>query len=1026
MRRLGGRSSTYAGAGLDVEVNGMRVARRLMSGVGFVLLSVAACDRATNPAAPRAFTPKGIEKSVDFSAPLLDVRLMFAGERVPNPQPFFEEPPRCLVGLSAGSSFVTSSACGDNIEVPEGTYDVVETWFGTEVLRESLTFASGQTVERDVDMTPYLGRLTGRLTRNGQPVADHSICQLICTTSGADGRFSVFSWPGSGQIYGKSYNLSVGQTLDLGDVDYIVGLIRFDVSYQGQPVTDVYTCGGYFVLAGSYNGVSCGTTRELPPGTGTLTSLGWMTERLPDETVTIVAGQTLTRSLDISSRAGVLAGTLTVNGQPAANKLLFLQGSTSPGYQVQVTTGADGSFSALLPAGAGQFIIGSWGTSYDVPYTVVAGQRNDAGAVSFTLPAARAELRFKGERLGAYDTNCEFDILFPNSGLATQPCDGAPNALPAGQYDLRVNWFGAVQQGAVVNLALGQTQEFIVDLTPKAGKLTGQATLNGRPAAKQVVCATSDDPQFTGAACTQTDDRGVFSMIVPAGSGKMKIGQRAVVTYTVSAGQILDFGTTSDNKPGQTNSGSNVATTPVDPTTGATPATITFGNVTSGGTTSVTTSGTGTPPTDGFRLGNPPVYYEIATTAQYSGTITICINYDPADFKPAQIRNLKLMHRNPDGTWSDVTTSNDPTTHVICGQTTSLSPFTIAARNQPPVARLAASTTAFEGSSVTASAAGSADADGDPLVYEFDFGDGTAPVTSSEPTATHVYGDNGTRTITVVAREAISGGVASAAVTSTVSVTNVPPTVGAITGLPNGPIAAGTPVTLSTQFTDPGSADTHVATLEWDVGNSGAPIDNMVVAESNGAGTTTVTRALTAGVYTVRLTVTDDDGGSATVGAPTYIVVYDPGAGFVTGGGWLTSPTGACQLSAACAGASGRANFGFVSRYQRGARVPNGNTEFDFQAGQFRFTSTSYEWLVIAGSRAQYKGEGTVNGGGRYGFLLTAIDGDVSGGGGMDRLRLKVWDVGTGAIVYDNQLASPDDSNASTALGGGSVVIHNN
>lgn len=41
----------------------------------------------------------------------------------------------------------------------------------------------------------------------------------------------------------------------------------------------------------------------------------------------------------------------------------------------------------------------------------------------------------------------------------------------------------------------------------------------------------------------------------------------------------------------------------------------------------------------------------------------------------------------------------------------------------------------------------------------------------------------------------------------------------------------------------------------------------------------------------------------------------------------------------------------------------------------FRFHSVSYEWLVISGARAQYKGVGTVNGAGAYGFLLTATDG---------------------------------------------------
>ena len=58
----------------------------------------------------------------------------------------------------------------------------------------------------------------------------------------------------------------------------------------------------------------------------------------------------------------------------------------------------------------------------------------------------------------------------------------------------------------------------------------------------------------------------------------------------------------------------------------------------------------------------------------------------------------------------------------------------------------------------------------------------------------------------------------------------------------------------------------------------------------------------------------------------------------------------------------GKANFGFVSKYQKGAKVPTGETEFQFKAGDLNFHSTAYEWLVIAGAKAQYKGIGTVNG----------------------------------------------------------------
>ena len=88
------------------------------------------------------------------------------------------------------------------------------------------------------------------------------------------------------------------------------------------------------------------------------------------------------------------------------------------------------------------------------------------------------------------------------------------------------------------------------------------------------------------------------------------------------------------------------------------------------------------------------------------------------------------------------------------------------------------------------------------------------------------------------------------------------------------------------------------------------------------------------------------------------------------------------------------------------------------------FTSTSYEWLVVSGSRARYKGEGTVNGLGQYGFMLTAVDGDRTDSGAPDEFRIKIWNLSTGVVVYDNKMGEADDSQTGTALGGGSMVIH--
>lgn len=56
--------------------------------------------------------------------------------------------------------------------------------------------------------------------------------------------------------------------------------------------------------------------------------------------------------------------------------------------------------------------------------------------------------------------------------------------------------------------------------------------------------------------------------------------------------------------------------------------------------------------------------------------------------------------------------------------------------------------------------------------------------------------------------------------------------------------------------------------------------------------------------------------------------------------------------------------------------------------------------------------------------MLTAIDGDMTGGDGVDRFRIKIWDPATGDVVYDNELGVPDGDNPTTALGGGSIVIH--
>lgn len=294
---------------------------------------------------------------------------------------------------------------------------------------------------------------------------------------------------------------------------------------------------------------------------------------------------------------------------------------------------------------------------------------------------------------------------------------------------------------------------------------------------------------------------------------------------------------------------------------------------------------------------------------------------------------------------------------------------------------------------------------------------------------THDPGFEGTDGFTY---RAINEHGASSAASVSITVNNVAPADVVISSIGDGagvfPIDQ--PVPFQGSFTDAGVLDVHTAF--WTFTHA---VDQTVttavlagsVTEADGTGVVLdeldfSQAELGPGVYSVTLTVIDDSG-AVTVSEEQLFVIYDPSGGFVTGGGWIDSPAGAYRPDPTL---TGKANFGFVSKYKKGA-APVGETEFRFRAGQLDFHSASYQWLVIAGARAQYKGVGTINGSGNYGFLLTAIDGDRPGGGGTDKFRMKIWDIDDGeTIVYDNQDAADGDDSAvpNTVLGGGNIVIH--
>jgi uncharacterized repeat protein (TIGR02543 family) len=190
--------------------------------------------------------------------------------------------------------------------------------------------------------------------------------------------------------------------------------------------------------------------------------------------------------------------------------------------------------------------------------------------------------------------------------------------------------------------------------------------------------------------------------------------------------------------------------------------------------------------------------------------------------------------------------------------------------------------------------------------------------------------------------------------------------------------------------------------------SNGQRLNLQARCDSSGSASIPVTRGT--GVYAVDVRILEN-GYAAPANDNALVVIFDPNGGFVTGGGWIDSPAGAFTSDP---NATGKANFGFVSKYLKGASTPTGITEFQFKLGSLNFKSDQYDWLVVnkSRSRAQFKRIGTVNGIGRYGFMIWAGDKGTSD----DSFRIKIWNADNESdVIYDNGLDQ--------AIGGGQINV---
>lgn len=244
--------------------------------------------------------------------------------------------------------------------------------------------------------------------------------------------------------------------------------------------------------------------------------------------------------------------------------------------------------------------------------------------------------------------------------------------------------------------------------------------------------------------------------------------------------------------------------------------------------------------------------------------------------------------------------------------------------------------------------------------------------------------------------------------TATVTVINDEPVIDAIS-IAEGPVQVGVPVTASASFTD-----SNARSANWYWGDGA--VTKGEISEDNFTGTHIYE---VPGIYTVTAEVTDICGQTESK-EYHYIIVTDPDAGFVTGGGVISSPAGAYTANPSL---TGKAQYEFVVKYKKDGSAPKGNMNFRFKPANLKLSGTSFDWLVIYANKAFFKGKGVLSGNKNVEFIVAMVEGQTKND--PAKFRIRILDATDGSVIYDNQVADGIDAVAAHDVSSGAIQIHN-